>query len=120
MKLLAVILSLLSLTGGPVQRAVEALAAKGGALEHSVWGILAVTFDGDTLACLNPGKCMVPASNMKLVTTAGAYLKLGRNYRFTTTLATDGTVQDRSYRTFGHAKGIPTKWAALYFFFIGD
>ena len=94
MKLLAVILSLLSLTGGPIQRAVEALDAKGGALEHSVWGILAVTFDGDTLACLNPGKCMVPASNMKLVTTAGAYLKLGRNYRFTTTLATDGTVQD--------------------------
>ena len=94
MKLLAVILSLLSLTGGPIQRAVEALDAKGGALEHSVWGILAVTFDGDTLACLNPGKCMVPASNMKLVTTAGAYLKLGRNYRFTTSLATDGTVQD--------------------------
>ena len=94
MKLLAVILSLLSLTGGPIQRAVEALDAKGGALEHSVWGILAVTFDGDTLACLNPGKCMVPASNMKLGTTAGAYLKLGRNYRFTTTLATDGTVQD--------------------------
>ena len=103
-KLLAVILSVfLAFTGAVgmpdragrgVQKAVMSLDAKGGALEHSVWGILAVTFDGDTLACLNPGKCMVPASNMKLVTTAGAYLKLGRNYRFTTTLATDGTVQD--------------------------
>ena len=99
MKLLAVILSLfLTFTGGPIQRAVTALDAKGGALEHSVWGILAVTFAGDTLACLNPGKCMVPASNMKLVTTAGAYLKLGRDYRFTTTLATDGTVQDSILR----------------------
>ncbi len=75
-----------------------ALDAKGGALEHSVWGILAVNFAGDTLACLNAGKCMVPASNMKLVTTAGAYLKLGRDYRFTTTLATDGAVQDSILR----------------------
>ena len=77
-----------------VQTSVKALDAKGGALEHSVWGILAVNFKGDTIASLNKGKCMVPASNMKLVTTAAAYLKLGRDYRFTTTIATDGTVKD--------------------------
>ena len=77
-----------------VQGSVKALDAKGGALEHAVWGILAVNFKGDTIANLNKGKCMVPASNMKLVTTAAAYLKLGRNYRFTTTIATDGIIKD--------------------------
>ena len=29
----------------------------------------------------------------------------------------DGTVQNASYKTIGYAKGIPTKWAAFYFFF---
>ena len=77
-----------------VQKRVEALDAKGGALEHSVWGILAVNFNGDTLASLNKGKCMVPASNMKLVTTAAAYLKLGRNFTFKTRIATDGSIRD--------------------------
>ena len=77
-----------------VQRTVEQLDAKGGALEHSVWGILAVNFKGDTLAQLNQGRCMVPASNMKLITTAGAYLKLGQGYTFKTQLATDGEIRD--------------------------
>ena len=86
-----------SLTKGPataVQKTVNALDSKGGALENSTWGILAVNFQGDTLAQLNKGKRLVPASNMKLVTTAAAYLKLGRNYTFKTQIATDGTVQD--------------------------
>lgn len=29
----------------------------------------------------------------------------------------DGTVQDSHYRTIGYAKDIPTRWAALFFFF---
>lgn len=77
-----------------VQKTVAQLDAKGGKLEHSVWGILAVNFKGDTLAQLNQGRCMVPASNMKLITTAGAYLKLGRGYTFKTQLATDGEIRD--------------------------
>lgn len=77
-----------------VQKTVQRLDAKGGALENSVWGILAVNFQGDTLAQLNKGKRLTPASNMKLVTTAAAYLKLGRNYTFKTQIATDGTIQD--------------------------
>ena len=85
------------LTKGPatvVQHMVERLDAKGGALENSTWGILAVNFQGDTLAQLNKGKRLTPASNMKLVTTAAAYLKLGRNYTFKTQIATDGVIQD--------------------------
>ena len=77
-----------------VQRSVNALDSKGGALENSTWGMLAVNFQGDTIAQLNKGRRMVPASNMKLVTTAAAYLKLGRNYTFKTQIATDGSIQD--------------------------
>ena len=77
-----------------VQKTVAQLDAKGGLLEQSVWGILAVNFQGDTLAQLNKGKRLTPASNMKLITTAAAYLKLGRNYTFKTQLATDGEIRD--------------------------
>ena len=96
MKRLAFILItfVLGISATPVQKTVNALDAKGGALENSVWGILAVNFQGDTLVQLNKGKRMTPASNMKLVTTAAAYLKLGRNYTFKTQIATDGTIQD--------------------------
>lgn len=83
---------------GSVNNTVRALDGKGGRLEHSVWGILAVNFKGDTLVSLNSGRCMVPASNMKLITTAAAYLKLGRAYTFKTTIATDGSVCDSTLR----------------------
>ena len=94
MKLIATILLLAATLSTNVQKTVAQLDAKGGKLEHSVWGILAVNFKGDTLAQLNQGRCMVPASNMKLITTAGAYLKLGRGYTFKTQLATDGEIRD--------------------------
>ena len=84
--------------GATLQAKAEALDAPGGALQNSVWGILAVNFQGDTIVQLNKGKRMVPASNMKLVTTAAAYLKLGRNHTFKTRLETDGTVQDSTLR----------------------
>ncbi len=96
MKRLAFILItfVLGISATPVQKTVNALDSKGGALEHSTWGILAVNFQGDTIAQLNIGKRLVPASNMKLVTTAAAYLKLGRGYTFKTQLATDGEIRD--------------------------
>ena len=94
MKLIAAILLLAATLPTNVQKTVRQLDAKGGKLENSVWGILAVNFQGDTLAQLNMGKRLAPASNMKLVTTAAAYLKLGRNYTFKTQLATDGEIRD--------------------------
>ena len=39
------------------------------------------------------------------------------SYRIVGHVKSDGTVQDASYRVIGHAKGIPMRWAALYFFF---
>jgi serine-type D-Ala-D-Ala carboxypeptidase/endopeptidase (penicillin-binding protein 4) len=57
------------------------------------WGLLIVDAQtGDTLYELNADKYFVPASNMKLFTTALALAKLGPEYRFHTTLETHGVL----------------------------
>src|SRR5712664_3433467 len=57
------------------------------------WGLLIADAEtGETLYELNVDKYFVPASNMKLFTTALALAKLGPDYRFRTTLETRGTV----------------------------
>jgi serine-type D-Ala-D-Ala carboxypeptidase/endopeptidase (penicillin-binding protein 4) len=59
------------------------------------WGLLVVDADtGQTLYELNADKYFIPASNMKLFTTALALAKLGPDFRFHTTLETHGTVSD--------------------------
>jgi D-alanyl-D-alanine carboxypeptidase/D-alanyl-D-alanine-endopeptidase (penicillin-binding protein 4) len=65
-----------------------------GLLAQSVWGFCAVTMDGDTLVWLNPEKRLVPASNMKLITTGAALLNLGGDFIYKTGFATDGLVRD--------------------------
>jgi serine-type D-Ala-D-Ala carboxypeptidase/endopeptidase (penicillin-binding protein 4) len=57
------------------------------------WGLLIVDAESsETLFEQNPDKYFVPASNMKLFTTALALAKLGPDYRFHTTLETRGTI----------------------------
>lgn len=57
------------------------------------WGILIVDQKtGETLYAANAEKYFVPASNMKLFTTALAMTKLGPDYRFITTVSTTGTI----------------------------
>ena len=46
--------------------------------------MLAVTGDGDTLLCHDSGRLLIPASNMKLVSTALAMHSLGPDYRYGT------------------------------------
>src|ERR1700722_930677 len=59
------------------------------------WGLLiADAATGETLYALNEDKYFVPASNMKLFSTALALSKLGVDYKFQTTLETLGTISD--------------------------
>ncbi len=39
------------------------------------------------------------------------------NYATVGYIKSDGTIQDGSYRTIGHARDIPRNWAAWFFFF---
>ena len=75
------------------QRYIEKMA-KEEPLRSAAWGVLAVNARGDTLAKWNHLTKLVPASNMKLVTTGTALHRLGGGYRFETVLAYDGTVAD--------------------------
>jgi D-alanyl-D-alanine carboxypeptidase/D-alanyl-D-alanine-endopeptidase (penicillin-binding protein 4) len=64
------------------------------------WGLLIVDAEtGETLYELNADRYFVPASNMKLFTTALALAKLGPDYRFHTTLETHGTVSPEGVLT---------------------
>jgi len=57
------------------------------------WGLLVLDAQtGQTLYESNADKYFVPASNMKLFTTAFALTKLGPDYKFHTTLETRGTL----------------------------
>src|SRR6266513_1967000 len=57
------------------------------------WGLLIMDAEtGETLYEQNADRYFVPASNMKLFTTALALAKLGPEYRFHTTLETRGTI----------------------------
>jgi len=57
------------------------------------WGILVMDAEsGEALYEQNADRYFVPASNMKLFTTALALAKLGVDYRFRTTLETQGSV----------------------------
>jgi D-alanyl-D-alanine carboxypeptidase/D-alanyl-D-alanine-endopeptidase (penicillin-binding protein 4) len=59
------------------------------------WAVLAVSLDRhDTLLALNPNRPMVPASNMKLLSTAAALHFLGPDYRYRTFLLADGLVEE--------------------------
>lgn len=61
------------------------------------WGVLAFSLDHrDTLLALNPREPLVPASNMKLLTTAAALHYLGPDFRYQTFLLTHGVREEEA------------------------
>ena len=84
---------------GASKKASAKFAVRAGALlgaapaSKGEWGLLIVDGEsGETLYEQNADKYFVPASNMKLFSTALALAKLGPEYRFHTTLETRGTI----------------------------
>ena len=63
-------------------------------LRSGIVGILALRENGDTLASLNRQVKLVPASNVKLITTGLALTRLGAEWRFRTSLAYSGEIRD--------------------------
>lgn len=59
------------------------------------WAVLVVNpAHGDTVYAHNAALLMVPASNMKIVTSSVALAQLGADFQFTTTFAAHGTVSN--------------------------
>ena len=68
-------------------------------LPSAVWGILAVDArTGETIVSQQAGTLLLPASTLKLLTTATALDALGADYRFTTGLYQFGSVQGGTLR----------------------
>jgi len=89
--LLAICAVAVAFAQNPAQQYVNRLAAQG-PLKNAVWGVLAKDANGNTLAEYRSGTLMLPASNMKLITTGTAMLALGPDYRFPTSIGYTGTV----------------------------
>jgi D-alanyl-D-alanine carboxypeptidase/D-alanyl-D-alanine-endopeptidase (penicillin-binding protein 4) len=63
------------------------------ALAHGTWGVAVRSLaTGETLFEHNPGKLLMPASNMKIVTLAAAADRLGWDYTYETRLLAAGRV----------------------------
>lgn len=97
------------------------------ALKHGQSGIVVMDAQtGEVLASHNGCMSLIPASNMKIVTTAATLGILGENFRFRTELQHDGMVRDsilygnvfiKGYGdpTLGSPEfeGIPSMWSVL-------
>lgn len=64
------------------------------ALSEAVMSICARKGDGTTLVDIDADNLVVPASNMKLITTGAAMHKFGPDHRFTTSIGHDGEIKD--------------------------
>ena len=63
-------------------------------LKGAVVGVMVQDAAGHVMASREPGRRMVPASNLKLVTTGAALHALGPDFRFSTGIGYTGTVED--------------------------
>ena len=76
-----------------IQQKIETIV-NGDVLGEAVVGVCARTGDGRTLVDINAGDMLVPASNMKLISTGTALHALGGKYRYKTSVAYEGNIVD--------------------------
>ena len=74
-----------------LQKEIETIV-NGDVLGQAVVGICARTGDGQTILDIDSDNMLVPASNMKLISTGAALHALGGDYRYRTSLAYDGNI----------------------------
>ncbi len=79
--------------GTPLQQMAQNLADDP-VFSHAATGIKVMTGTGDVLVDAGGDKMLIPASNMKLISTGAALFSLGPSYRFGTDIAYDGTISD--------------------------
>lgn len=77
-----------------LQQRVENIVRHSPALKGSGVGIMVKDAKGATVAALNADQRMVPASNLKLITTGTALHVLGQDYRFKTQIGYTGIIED--------------------------
>ena len=85
----------LSLHAQPVslQQSIEALASDP-TFSEALVGVCIRTADGQPLVDINSEKKLLPASNMKLISTGAALHSLGSDYRFETVLGYSGEIEE--------------------------
>jgi serine-type D-Ala-D-Ala carboxypeptidase/endopeptidase (penicillin-binding protein 4) len=78
--------------GGSLKKKIELILAQPD-LARGFWGIeITSVSSGKTLYSLNPNKLFTPASNTKLFTTAAGLALIGPDYKFRTTIETNGSL----------------------------
>lgn len=80
-------------TAGSIQTQIEAVTDDP-AFSQAVIGICARTVSGTELADVNADVMMLPASNMKLISTGTALHTLGPDWKFETNIGYDGNIED--------------------------
>lgn len=76
-----------------LQERIEVLTSDP-SLAQALTGICVRTADGETLVDINAGKMLVPASNMKLISTGAALHSLGSDFQYETSIGYSGEIQD--------------------------
>ena len=76
-----------------IQQKIESIV-NGDVLGEAVVGVCARLGNGQTIVDINAGDLLVPASNMKLISTGAALHALGGDFKYNTTVAYDGNIVD--------------------------